>query len=228
MHEIYLILGYLSDVSDVLLLILFFCLRFYKHDPINLFLFDFALIKLIIAVVSILIIELKYWDFTLNVINQNVFIIFYFVIGSMIYKTILTNQKVIQFGTILFLAALSLNCLWFDFRSEFFNYTVSVLNLIFAVYGFIFLVSDNAFTVSKSNYNFFWMNLAFLTYNVCMFSVMFFDDLIIGENKIIVDILWNIVILSNILLNIFLAIYIFEKGSLLKKVRLTKIEQNGV
>jgi hypothetical protein len=137
----------------------------------------------------------------------------------MIYKTILTNQKVIQFGTILFLATLSLNCLWFDFRSEFFNYTVSILNLIFAVYGFIFLVSDNAFTVSKSNYNFFWMNLAFLTNNVCMFSVMFFEKLFIEDDNTISDILWNIVTVSNILLNICIAIFIFNKGSLLKKVR---------
>jgi hypothetical protein len=219
MHIIYLILGYLSDVSDVLLLVLFFSIRFYKSDPIFLVLFDFALIKCVVSIVSILIIELQYWDFTLNAFNQNLYTILYFVIGSMIYETVLTNQKLIQFGTILFLAALSLNYFWFDFRSEFFNYTVSALNLIFAVYGFIFLVSDNPFSVSKNNYNFFWLNLAFLTYNTCLFSVMFFEKLFIEDDNTISDILWNIVTVSNILLNICLAIFIFNKGSLLKKVR---------
>jgi hypothetical protein len=175
---------------------------------------------MVVALFTVVIIYINYWDLTLNAFFQNSYSILYFVIGSKIYKTILNNKKVIQFGNILFVSALLINCFWFDFRFEFFHYSVAVLNLIFVTYGVIFFISPQKNLVSGENNNYFLLNNALLMYNACLFGAMIFSDLIFTKKSLIIGIvMWLVVMVSSILLNIFLSIIIY-KINLLREVKI--------
>ena len=55
------------------------------------------------------------------------------------------------------------------------------------------------------------MNIAFLTYNVCMLPAMFFDRIIIGDSwGKAQEILWTIVLFSGLLHNIFICVFLYE------------------
>jgi hypothetical protein len=222
MQEIVMILEYVSYISDLGLLLFLFSLKFDRYDPIILILFDFALTKLVIAILAVLILDIKLVDFTLYAFFQNSYTILYFVIGSKIYKTILNNKKVIQYGNILFVSALLINCLWFDFISEFFHYTVAVLNLIFVTYSVIFFISRQKILFSGEINNYFLLNNALFMYNACLFGALIFSDLIYTEKYLIIGmVMWLVVLVPSILLNIFLSIIIY-KINLLREVKIDK------
>jgi hypothetical protein len=222
MQEIYEILEYLGSASEVFLFVFLCSLMFVRYDPIFTVLFDFALIKVVVMIFTNLIDYLEYWDLTLISFFQNSYTILYFLIATKIYKTLLINQNVVRFGTILFVAALSINSLLFDFRFVFFNYTVSVLNLILTSYGIIYITTNQISIVSGETNKYFWVNIALLSYNLCLFSAMFFDHLIISNSsKFIGELLWMVVLISSIILNILLSIFIFEMKSV-REVEINK------
>jgi hypothetical protein len=207
----YEILEYFYCLSEVIILFLLLIFKFRRIDPILIQLIDFSIAKNVIWIVGILIVALEFWDFSLNVFIQNIYTILYFIICSRIYKTILLDKKLIQFGNIIFIIVLSSNLIWMDFRFELFNYTISALNLIFIAYGILFLLSRDKDFFSGNYKRYFWLNIALLTYNCCMFPAMIFDRIIIGHSWMVIQkILWTNVLFSSLLLNFFQVIFFYK------------------
>ena len=203
----------IAELSDFLPLIFLFRFNYSKYDKIFIRLIDFVILKLVMLIISLLVINLDYWSTTLNCFFQNSYSILYFLIVSTIYKEMINNfdKRLIDFGNILFFSALIINFIAFDFRYVFMNYLVSAINVIFVVYGIVFFISSKNGILSHRFKKYFWLNIAFLIYNACMFPAMFFEHLLIGEIwTSISEILWSIVLVSMLLLNLFISIFLWE------------------
>lgn len=212
----YSVLLVITNISEIFPLLLLLKSNFFRYNEIFIPLLDFLLAKAIMMLLSVIILSLNYWDMRFNSLFHNLYTIIYFVSVSRIYRTILIdiNQNFFRVGYTLFLLILIINGFWFDFRFEFFNYTISIVNLIFIFYGIIFLFSSKKILISGNFSNYFLLNIAFLTYNICLFSAMVFDRLIILELSIFnQQLLWSVVLISSIMLNIFLSIFILNNQS---------------
>ncbi len=201
----------IAELSDFLPLIFLFRVNNSSYDKIPIPLIDFVILKLVIMIFSKLVTNLDYWEPTLNCFFQNSYSILYFLIVSRIYKEMINNfdNRLFDFGNILFFLALIINFIAFDFRYVFMNYLVSVINVIFVFFGIVFFISSKNGILTHGFKKFFWLNIAFLIYNACMFPAIFFDHLLIGEIwTSMSEILWSIVIVSTLLLNLFISIFL--------------------
>ncbi len=206
MYDLLLDICYLSEIFP---LIFIFRFDYYRYNEIFILMLDFILSKFIVTLMSIILVYLYNCDANLNYFFQNIYTVLYFVIISRLYKTILIdiNSKLFKVGNILFLLALIMNGIWFDFRYELLNYATSMVNIILTIYGFIYFLVSERSLYSERFSNYFWLNIALLTYNMCLFPAMLFDHIIIGESwSIIQELLWSIVLISSILLNIVLSV----------------------
>ena len=218
MYDLLLDICYLSEIFP---LIFIFRFDYYRYNEIFILMLDFILSKFIVTLMSIILVYLYNLDANLNYFFQNIYAVLYFVIISRLYKTILIdiNSKLFKVGNILFLLALIMNGIWFDFRYELLNYATSMVNLIFTAYGIIFLSASKRSPNSERFSKYFWLNIALLTYNMCLFPPMLFDDLIIGESwSFTQELLWSIVLISSILLNIFLSVSFFQVKNVREEV----------
>ena len=211
----------LIEMSECLPLFILFIFTGIRFGLIFLPLLDLLILKAAVTFLSITIILMYHEQAILNSFIQNTYTILYFFIVSKLYKSILGERfsNYFQIGNIIFLSSFILSSIWFDFRYDFFNYTVSTVNVVFIVYGLLYFRSiRNNFVFGEFN-NFFWLNIALLTYNVCMLPSMFFERIIIGDSwGNIQEILWSIVLFSSLLNNIFLCVFLYE-------ARLMKEEQ---
>lgn len=206
MYDLLLNICFLSEIFPLVFLYRF---DYYRYNEIFILMFDFTLSKFLVTLIAILIMYLNFWDVSLNSFFQNIYTVLYFVIISRLYKTILIDIDSIIFkvGNITFLLGLIMNGIWFDFRYEFFNYATSMVNLIFSIYGIIFFIVSERGINSVRFSNYFWLNIALVTYNMCLFPAMLFDHFIIGKSwSFISELLWSIVLIASILLNIVLSI----------------------
>ena len=218
----YIFFEFLNSISDFLPLVILLIVRSTRFRLINLYLLDFFILKVAVPVLGYTLIFMNHDQYNLNSIVQNTYTILYFLIVSKLYKSILGEHfsNYFQIGNIMFLCSFILSCIWFDFRNYLFNYTVSTVNVIFIIYGLIYFRSSrNNFVFGEFN-NYFWLNIALLTYNVCMFPAMVFDRIInFGYSwSKAHEMLWFIVLFSNLLYNIFICVFLFE-------ARLMKEEQ---
>ena len=208
-------------LSELFPLVFLYRFDYYRFNEIFILMFDFTLSKFLVTLMGILILYLNYWDENLNCFIQNIYAVLYFVIISRLYKTILVDidRRLFKVGNILFLLGLIMNGIWFDFRYEFFNYATSMVNLIFSIYGIIFFsVSERGINSGRFS-NYFWLNIALVTYNMCLFPTMLFDDLIIGESwSFTQELLWSIVLIASILLNIVLSISFLQVKNVREEV----------
>jgi hypothetical protein len=199
---------------DFLPLVIIFIVRSTRFRLINLYLLDFFILKVAVLVLGYTLIFINHDQYNLNSIVQNTYTILYFLIVSKLYKSILGEHfsNYFQIGNIMFLCSFILSCICFDFRNYLFNYTVSTVNVIFIIYGLLyFRLFRNNFVFGEFK-NYYWLNIAFLTYNVCMLPAMVFDRIIIfgdswGKAQ---EMLWSIVLFSNLLYNIFICVFLFE------------------
>jgi hypothetical protein len=209
----YELLYRISQLTDFLPLIVLYRFNYSKHGEIFAPLIDFILIKLIVLFFGETIKTFDFWDIRLGNFFLNAYSIFYFVTISKVYRTILneSNKQLFYVGNFIFCVVLVFSCFWLDFRYDFLNYLVSAINLIFAAYGIVFFTSSQNDILSVRFKKYYWFNIAFLTYNVCMFPAMFFDHLLMGDLWLSAQqIMWSIVLVSGLLLNIFLSIFILE------------------
>ena len=218
----YIFFEFLNSLSDFLPLVILLIVRSTRFRLINLYLLDFFILKVAVPVLGYTLIFMNHDQYNLNSIVQNTYTILYFLIVSKLYKSILGEHfsNYFQIGNIMFLCSFILSCIWFDFRNYLFNYTVSTVNVIFIIYGLIYFRSSrNNFVFGEFN-NYFCLNIALLTYNVCMFPAMIFDRIIIFGYSwgTVQEMLWSIVLFSNLLYNIFICVFLFE-------ARLMKEEQ---
>jgi hypothetical protein len=211
----------LVEISEFLPLFIMLIFTSLRYELIFLPLLDLLILKAAVVVLSNTIIFMYHEQAILICFIQNTYIILYFFMVSRLYKSILGKRfsNYFQIGNIIFLFAFILSSIWFDFRYDFFNYTISTVNVVFMVYGLLYFRSiRNNFVFGEFN-NFFWLNIALLIYNVCMIPAMFFDRIIIGDSwGITQEILWSIVLFSSLLKNIFLCVFLYE-------ARLMKEEQ---
>lgn len=209
----YIFFEYFDSLINFLPLVIMLIVRSTRFRLINLYLLDFFILKVAVLVLSYTLIFINHDQYNLNSIVQNTYTILYFLIVSKLYKSILGEHflKNFQIGNIMFLCSFILSFNWFDFRNYLFNYTVSIVNVVFIFYGILYFRSYRNNFVSGEFNNYFWLNIAFLTYNVCMFPAMVFDRIIIGDfwGKA-QELLWSIVIFSNLLYNIFICVFLFD------------------
>lgn len=217
----FIFLEYIVSLSEFLPLIIMLIVRSTRFRLINLYLLDFLILKVAVLVLSDTLIFINHDQYNLNSIVLNTYTILYFLIISKLYKSILGEyfSNYFQIGNIMFFCSFILSSIWFDFRNYLFNYTVSTVNVVFIIYGILYFRSyRNNFVFGEFN-NFFLLNIALLTYNVCMLPAMFFDRIIIrdswGNTQ---EILWSIVLFSSLLYNILICVFLYE-------ARLMKEEQ---
>lgn len=217
----YELLFLVSNIIEFFPLIFLLKCDYSRCSEIFIPLLDFVIIKPLILLISLLIVSLNYWEITLNAFCQNIYTILYFFVISKIYRVLLVqlNNKVFEIGNIIFLMVFLINCYWFDFRYEFLNYATSIVNLIFSIYGIIFFsVSERGINSGRSS-NYFWLNIALVTYNMCLFPAMLFDHLIIGKSwSFIAELLWSIVLIASILLNSVLSISFLQVKNVREEV----------
>lgn len=209
----YIFFEYFDSLINFLPLVIMLIVRSTRFRLINLYLLDFFILKAAVLVLSYTLIFINHDQYNLNSIVQNTYTILYFLIVSKLYKSILGEHfsNYFQIGNIMFLCSFILSSIWFDFRNYLFNYTVSTVNVVFIIYGILYFRSYRNNFVSGEFNNYFWLNIAFLTYNVCMFPAMVFDRIIIGDSwGKAQELLWSIVIFSNLLYNIFICVFLFE------------------
>jgi hypothetical protein len=207
----YLIL--ICNLCDILPLIVLFRYNYSKYDEIFIPLLDFIIFKLAVMLIAETIGIIDTLDIKLTTFFLNTYSLFYYVIISKVYRVILSeiDQKIFYLGNFLVFTVFTFSCLWFDFRYDFFNYVVSTINIIFATYGVVFFTSSQNDILSGRFKKYYWFNIAFLTYNACMFPAMFFDHLLMGNLWLTAQqIMWSIVLVSGLLLNIFLSIFVIE------------------
>ena len=217
----YIFFEYLVGLIDFLPLVILLIVRSTRFRLINLYLLDLFIFKVAVPVLGYTLIFMNHDQYNLNSIVQNTYTILYFLIVSKLYKSILGEHfsNYFQIGNIMFLCSFILSFIWFDFRNYLFNYTVSTVNVVFIIYGILYFRSfRNNFVVGEFN-NYFWLNIALLTYNVCMLPAMVFDRIIMLDSwGTVQEMLWSIVLFSNLLYNIFICVFLFE-------ARLMKEEQ---
>lgn len=209
----YIFFEYFDSLINFLPLVIMLIVRSTRFRLINLYLLDFFILKAAVLVLSYTLIFINHDQYNLNSIVQNTYTILYFLIVSKLYKSILGEHfsNYFQIGNIMFLCSFILSFIWFDFRNYLFNYTVSIVNVVFIIYGILYFRSYRNNFVSGEVNNYFWLNIAFLTYNVCMLPAMVFDRIIIGDSwGKAQELLWSIVIFSNLLYNFFICVFLFE------------------
>jgi hypothetical protein len=170
-------------------------------------------LKCIIIIISFT--PIQYTILTgINVIDfvENIYLLCSFIAISIIYKVILDKliSKVFLFGTLFFVAILILNLFLTDCRVSLLNYGVAASNLVFSSYGLLYFTM---YSKNKSTYKlkYFWLNIALLVYNSLMFFAMTVSKLIINDKwGDIQSTLWSIVVLSSILFNVFLMVFLYK------------------
>jgi hypothetical protein len=211
MFYTYLLL--ICNLSEFIPLIILFRYNYLKYGEIFIPLLDFIIFKFAVMIFAETIGIINTVDIKLTTFFLNAYSIFYFVTISKVYRIISneSNKQLFYVGNFIFFVVLVFSCFWLDFRYDFLNYLVSAINLIFAAYGIVFFTSSQNDILSIRFKKYYWFNIAFLTYNVCMFPAMFFDHLLMGDLWLSAQqIMWSIVLVSGLLLNIFLSIFILE------------------
>lgn len=209
----------LAEISEFLPLIFLILFKTISLTEKTMPLIDFVIIKIVALFMSSVVVFLNKWDMSLNSMIQNSYAIIYFFVISQLYRKILDrdSQQFLTLGNVLFLLILTFSLFKYNFRIDFLNYLVAGINLIFSLYGIVFILTTNPIEFSGDFKKYFFLNIAFLTYNSCMFPAMCFDRIIINDMFMIPQkLLWSIILISTLNLNTFLSIFLL-KNSLFEK-----------
>ncbi len=204
---------YFIFLTEILLLISL--LYTYRHinrfiNQSLIFLKAFSVFMLFLAEIAPL--QLITRDIYLALFLQNVYLVISYILFTKIYRLILNvnYEKVFRFGSFFFFIVLILNLFIDKMHFRLLNYAISCSNLIFTIYSVIYLVNHlqkkNAFELK-----YFWLNISFLVYNSLLFSVMFFQNIVMkNQSGLYEKFFWSVVLLATFLFNFFLAVFLFK------------------
>jgi hypothetical protein len=213
MLEIYRWLSDVAAFSEFVPLIILFRIKGIQEEKLFLTLLDFSLIKVFVWFFSYPIIYFNFWDKSLNYLVQNIYTIFSFFLITELFRTLLIGyfSKLFRIGNIIFLSTLLINCIWFDFRYHFLNYTTAVCNLVFVAYGITFALRNKSIEPSRDFNKYIYLNTSILIYHAGMFPVMCFDRILFADKCLIPQqLIWSIVLLSLLFSNFLISVFLVE------------------